>query len=243
MYPFAGSSLAGCFGSKKPCWEGNTAVTAPNTYTIWNRVMSLTEHTPGAGVICGRKGIDLVERCQANKMRPDTSPAPGATGWENVGTFGWKDYMDIDVKNCDTLGKVVHPPCAFDGGSWTKTINNGMSIDTNGSEMLDPLRLCSSCSCGRMCAYTRTSYHIRFGRSDPCLCPQQRSRQAEAIRSNFGSRQCMGQGFQLTLPTTKATLIRCVGWCSFPSCRLHARFFRLTFDLTRWTQWCAKNEP
>jgi len=110
-------------GSKAPCWEG-TAAAKDNVYSIWNRVIHLTEHTPGAGVICGRMGVDLVENCRANARSPDTSPAPGATGWEDIGSlFGWRSYMDIDVKNCDVLAKVVHLPCAFDGG-WTKQINS-----------------------------------------------------------------------------------------------------------------------
>ena len=107
--------------SKLPCWLGHD-IKLVSSFTIWKRIMYLSESKRGVGVICSRQGIDLVQQCRDNNVAPDTSIAPGATGWNKESTFGPQKFMDIDVTNCDTLAKVIDPFCSFPGG-WTKKIN------------------------------------------------------------------------------------------------------------------------
>jgi len=117
-------------GSKFPCWEGGSIAAIPS-YTIWQRIMHLQEHEQGAGVICAREGIDLIQRCRDHQASPVTVSASGAMGWESVGTFGPKPFMDIDINNCDTLSSVVNHHCSFaTPGDWTKNIN--LKIKKNG---------------------------------------------------------------------------------------------------------------
>ena len=118
--------------TKSPCWVGQDTKISP--YTIWNRIMYLSEPKRGTGVICSREGIDLVKQCRDNEARPETSIAAGATGWTNVGWFGPRPFMDIDVTNCDTLAKVIDPYCSFPGG-WTKQIN--LEIKANGGYTIE----------------------------------------------------------------------------------------------------------
>lgn len=111
-------------GTKKPCWEGDSqAQDLLKSYTIWSRIQHMTEHAPGAGVICVREGIDIVQQCRNHKANPDAAPpAAGATHWESTKTFGPKPFMDIDVSDCDKLSQVVNPYCSFHA-DWTKKIN------------------------------------------------------------------------------------------------------------------------
>ena len=109
--------------AKKPCWEAPPPVVS--RYRIWDRIMHLTEHSKGAGVICAREGIDLVAQCLKNKQNPDTSAAPGATG-----EWTYDKHKDIDVRDCEVLKKVVDPYCTFPTpGSWTKSINTQVTAN------------------------------------------------------------------------------------------------------------------
>lgn len=119
-------------GTKQTCWEGHLAsVVSP--YTIWHRIMRSSEHRKGAGIICAREGIDLIQRCHDNKARPGTSSAPGATGWESVGDFGPLPFMDVDINNCETLSQVVDPHCSF--ATIPKKIN--LEIKANGGYSIE----------------------------------------------------------------------------------------------------------
>ena len=63
----------------KQCWLGKDVV-APSTYTIWNRVMYLSEESRGSGLVCVRDGVDAVAECRKYKEDNTTFPAiPGAS--------------------------------------------------------------------------------------------------------------------------------------------------------------------
>lgn len=66
------------------CYEGDQD--QPSTYYIWNKIMLMTEASPGEGKVCVREGIDAVKECR--KMESDPSSAvtpPGAMAWTKMG--------------------------------------------------------------------------------------------------------------------------------------------------------------
>jgi hypothetical protein len=123
-------------GVSLPCWEGEIAT--PSTYSIWNRIMLMSEKKKGAGVLCAREGIDLVAQCRENLLRPDTRPAPGFTDWMGPGDGKPSNsmHMDINVTDCDVVASAVDPFCSFStAGNWLRNIhaeikqNQGWTLD------------------------------------------------------------------------------------------------------------------
>ena len=115
----------------KPCWQGDVEEEKKNSYTIWNRIMFLSESKRGAGVICGREGVDIVEECRVYKTFLKANPSASAistargTGAMGVWRNGYfKDYMDVRVDDCEVLKSVVNPYCSFAvPGDWTRKVN------------------------------------------------------------------------------------------------------------------------
>ena len=136
--------------SLKPCWQGETrslyhrtplptlsgaagasssaANPAIDTYPIWNRVMLLTEHRRGAGVVCAREGIDVVRECRVYRSYLEANPASSSIRAEGaLGEFYasfYRPYKDIAVDKCEELERIVNPFCQFaTPGNWTRQIN------------------------------------------------------------------------------------------------------------------------
>lgn len=71
----------------------------------------------GMGVVCARKGIDVVEACRSSDANPARGLAgPGASGAliPADGSAYAESYMDVDVRDCRVLSQVVNPLCSFD---------------------------------------------------------------------------------------------------------------------------------
>jgi hypothetical protein len=119
--------------SKPPCWQGSEENTAG--HSVWNRVMFLTETKRGAGVICAREGIDVVEECRVYKSFINSNPAASDPSTANNGggmgswwTSFYRSYMDIDVDNCEVLARAWNPYCSFAvPGAWSRNINAEIS--------------------------------------------------------------------------------------------------------------------
>ena len=69
------------------------------------------------GVICARNGIDLAQACRqrASGSSQLDGAAPGATGAliPADGSDYAESFMDVDVRDCEVLQKVVNPLCSF----------------------------------------------------------------------------------------------------------------------------------
>ena len=70
----------------------------------------------GMGVVCARKGIDVVEACRSSEASGKSAAAPGASGAliPADGSAYAESYMDADVRDCEVLRQVVNPLCSFD---------------------------------------------------------------------------------------------------------------------------------
>ena len=70
--------------ARPPCWEGDQDQTS--TYYIWNKIMLLTEASPGGGKVCVREGINAVKECRKVESDPSTAVTPpGAMAWTQFG--------------------------------------------------------------------------------------------------------------------------------------------------------------
>jgi hypothetical protein len=101
-------------GKLLPCFERHLF---PSHFYLYDRIVKFEDarQIQGAGLICPRKGVDLVARCRSNLKNPDRSPAPGASG-SLIPADGspYRDsYMDINITDCDRLEYVLDPYCAF----------------------------------------------------------------------------------------------------------------------------------
>ena len=105
-----------------PCWMGRDVV-APSTYTIWNRVMYLSEESKGSGLVCVRDGLDAVAECRKFKENPSSFPAiPGAQDWLRFSRNPDIFVGDIALDDCDVLERHINPYCSF-AAPWTQKIN------------------------------------------------------------------------------------------------------------------------
>ena len=124
-------------GIKLPCWEGSHA--SPSTFSIWNKIMLLTESIPGRGKVCVREGVDAVKECRKLASDPSTAVTPpGAQAWSR----DLVSYMDKDLftawstggNYCDVLEQMLDSRCSF-LAPWTQQINTeikaqrGFTID------------------------------------------------------------------------------------------------------------------
>jgi hypothetical protein len=124
-------------GAKPACWEGNQD--QPSTHYIWNKVMLLTEASPGEGKVCVRDGIDAVKECRKVESNPSTAVTP-------PGAMEWTEYehshMDTqlftawnaDGNYCDVLEQMLDSTCSFPA-PWTQQINT--EIKSKGGFTID----------------------------------------------------------------------------------------------------------
>jgi len=133
---------------KKPCHEAHPHDT---TYQLWNRVMKLEDslHHKGMGLICARQGVDVYELCKKNNStrRGASSTAvstlvghpPGAqvVAIPADGSAYEKSYMDINVRDCSVLKKVVDPYCTF-GTARTDRRGGESATTTTSSSVSSP---------------------------------------------------------------------------------------------------------
>jgi hypothetical protein len=111
--------------TKVPCFIGSDSKKA--THAIWNRIMHLTEESPGAGVVCVHEGVDAVADCRKNMNVTTPKTRPGK----------WPDnrvHRDVTLNDCDVLARAIDPACSF-SAPWTKDVktqitqNGGFSIE------------------------------------------------------------------------------------------------------------------
>ena len=123
-------------GVEKPCWQGETS--KPNMYTIWNRVMSLSEETQGSGLLCVREGIDVVAECRQNKADLTnvavTHRSQDWVKWLTTEGLTGLTFHDIKLQDCDVLERYINPYCSFPA-PWTKQIN--AEVKKNGGWTID----------------------------------------------------------------------------------------------------------
>jgi len=119
--------------SKPIRYEGNKPPTT--VYTIWNRIMYLSEENKGKGLICVLEGVDAVAECWKHKTNPTFMIIPGAQDWLKYSNFvAHQPYMDIKFEDCDVLERHIDPHCLF-SAPWTRIINkqikknDGYSVD------------------------------------------------------------------------------------------------------------------
>jgi len=119
--------------SKPVCYEGDKP--PPSVYTIWSRIMYLSEENKGGGLICVLEGVDAVAECRKHKANPTSTIIPGAQDWLKYSSLvEHKPYMDIKLEDCDVLERHIDPYCSF-SAPWTRMINtqiktyNGYSVD------------------------------------------------------------------------------------------------------------------
>jgi len=86
--------------SKPVCYEGDKP--PPSVYTIWSRIMYLSEENKGGGLICVLEGVDAVAECRKHKANPTSTIIPGAQDWLKYSNFvAHQPYMDIKFEDCD----------------------------------------------------------------------------------------------------------------------------------------------
>jgi len=98
----------------KPCWMGEQP--AASTYTIWNRIMFLSEKQPGDGVVCVRQGIDAVKECEVLESYLSANPNSNSAGIGALGlwwTSHFRAYKDIRLDDCEALRRTINPYCGF----------------------------------------------------------------------------------------------------------------------------------
>ena len=80
---------------------------------LWDRIIKLRDALlhRGMGVICGRRGLDLVAACRSNRASPDTSPAPGASGAliPSDGSAYPESYMVCGRETCVRACRSIKP--------------------------------------------------------------------------------------------------------------------------------------
>jgi len=80
----------------------------PSKYTIWNRVMYLSEESKGSGLVCVRDGVDAVAECRKYKENPSLFPAiPGRQDWLKFSTNVDYRPSDIALDHCDELQRRI----------------------------------------------------------------------------------------------------------------------------------------
>jgi len=113
-----------------PCWQGEGGST--RQYTIWDRIMYLSEEKKGDGVICVREGVDAVAECRAKVAHT----IPGKQDWLKF-SMSVGDYKSADIKleDCDVLEQRISPYCSFSASEWTRSIN--AEVKANGGYTID----------------------------------------------------------------------------------------------------------
>ena len=104
----------GSCNADKPCWMGEQP--AASTYTIWNRIMFLSEKQPGDGVVCVRQGIDAVKECEVLESYLSANPNSNSAGIGALGlwwTSHFRAYKDIRLDDCEALRRTINPYCGF----------------------------------------------------------------------------------------------------------------------------------
>ena len=123
--------------TKPPCWEGNQEQSL--THYIWNKVMLLTEASPGKGKVCVRDGIDVVKECRKIESNPSTAVTPpGAMAWTETETSHFDTELftawSTDGNYCDVLEQMIDSTCSFPA-PWTQQINT--EIKSKGGFTID----------------------------------------------------------------------------------------------------------
>lgn len=118
-------------GYNAPCWEGEGGIA--KQYTIWDRVMYLSEEKKGDGVICVREGVDAVADCRAKVAHT----IPGKQDWLRFSRTPTSSYNNADIKleDCDVLEQRISPYCSFAASEWTRSIN--AEVKANGGYTID----------------------------------------------------------------------------------------------------------
>ena len=97
-----------------PCWMGKDAV-VPSKYTIWNRVMYLSEESKGSGLVCVRDGVDAVAECCKFQENPSLFPSiPGRQDWLKWSKNANYRPGDIALDDCDELQRRIRYTFHFD---------------------------------------------------------------------------------------------------------------------------------
>jgi len=97
-----------------PCWLGVPPPTS--TYTIWNRIMYLSEKQPGDGVVCVREDLDVAKECEVFASFVAANPNGNSAAGGALGVWWASDfraYKDIWLDQCDALRRAINPFCSF----------------------------------------------------------------------------------------------------------------------------------